>query len=76
MKFQAVFGTLVSLGVVAFAVPVEHISERVVLNGDQLKSIVDAFKVNGVPNVLAPDQSISCTVAYALALSNCSLHVV
>ena len=74
MKFQTISGTLVSLAVAALAVPVENVSERVVFNGDQLKSFVDIFRVNGKPNILAPDQSISCTVAYTLALSNYSLH--
>ena len=69
MKIQAIFGTLVTLAVAALAVPVENVSERVALSGDQLKSIVNVLKNNGNPDILAPDQSISCTVAYTLALS-------
>jgi hypothetical protein len=69
MKFQAVFGTLVSLAVAALAVPVENASERVVLSGDELKGIINAMKSHGKPDALAADQSIACTVAYTLALS-------
>lgn len=69
MKFQATFGTLVTLAVAALAVPVENVSERVVLSGDQLKSIINVFKNSGKPDILAPDQTISCSVAYTLALS-------
>ncbi|KAJ5438259.1 uncharacterized protein N7458_009257 [Penicillium daleae] len=70
MKFQATFGTLVTLAVAALAVPVENVSERVVLSGDQLKSIINVFKNSGKPDILAPDQTISCSVAYTLALSS------
>jgi hypothetical protein len=69
MKFQAIVGSLVSLAVAALAVPVENVTERVVFSGDQLKSMVNVFRNHGNPDILAPDQSISCTVSYTLALS-------
>lgn len=69
MKFQVIIGSLVSLTVAAMAVPVENVTERVVFSGDQLKSMINVLKNNGKADILAPNQSISCTVAYTLALS-------
>jgi hypothetical protein len=73
MKFQIIVGSLASLAVAALAVPVENVTERVVFNGDHLKGLINVLKNNGRPDILAPDQSISCTVAYTLALSNTPL---
>lgn len=67
MKFQAILGALASLSVSALAVPVDNVSERVVLRGDQIKSLTQVL--HGKPDVLAPDQSISCNITYTLELS-------
>lgn len=70
MKFQAILATLASLTVAALAIPVDNVSERVTLRGDEIKSLVHAIRGAGVPDVLGPDQSISCNITYSLAIGN------
>lgn len=76
MKLQAILATLASLTVAALAIPVDNVSDRVILRGDQIKSLVQAIRAPGVPDVLAPDQSISCNITYALSMSNDSSPLV
>ena len=76
MKFQVILATLASLTVAALAIPVDNISERVTLRGDEIKSLVRAIRAPGVPEVLAPDQSISCNISYSLSMSNDSFSLV
>lgn len=76
MKFQAILATLASLTVAALAIPVDNVSERVTLRGDEIKSLVHAIRGPGVPDVLAPDQSIACNITYSLSMSNDSFSCV
>ena len=76
MKIQAILAMLASLTVTALAIPVDNISERVTLRGDEIKSLIRAIRAPGVPEVLAPDQSISCNISYFLSMSNDSFSLV
>lgn len=76
MKFQDIVASLASLAVAAMAVPVENVTERVVFKADQLKGLINALRNNGRPDILAPDQTISCSVAYTLALGTYPFELV
>lgn len=63
MKFQLALGTLVSLFMAANAAPTASQSSELKLSGSQLQSLASVLNVNDVA------ETISCTVAYSLALS-------
>jgi hypothetical protein len=66
MKFQVILGALASLAIAASAAPTTGPVSSVKLSQVQVKDLADVLKVQ---DKLAADQTISCTVAYTLALS-------
>jgi hypothetical protein len=66
MKFQVILGALASLAIAASAAPTAGPVNSIKLSQVQVKALADVLKVQ---DKLAADQTISCDVAYTLALS-------
>lgn len=65
MKFQIILGAL-ALAITTSAAPAAGAVNSVKLSQVQVKNFFDVLKLQ---DKLAADQTISCTVAYSLALS-------
>lgn len=65
MKFQFILGAL-ALAITTSAAPAAGAVESVKLSQVQVKNLLDVLKVQ---DKLSADQTISCSVAYTLALS-------
>ncbi|KAJ5102814.1 hypothetical protein N7532_003343 [Penicillium argentinense] len=69
MKVQA-FGALFSLLAAASAAPVTSVSNQLSLSSKQLQSLLSVLAAHDVASTQQVEQSISCAVAYTLALSD------
>ncbi|KAJ5198458.1 uncharacterized protein N7498_007575 [Penicillium cinerascens] len=65
MKFQFILGAL-ALAITTSAAPTAGAVDSIKLSQVQVKNLLDVLKVQGT---LSADQTISCSVAYSLALS-------